>query len=313
MIRIYPVTRFDKPIGHDSYYHIRIAERIKETSNPLYQRNPWPGRGRPHIYPPLYHLSLLVVNSLFGLSITTVTKLLLPLVSGLIAVPVYKLIERHRDRITALAAAGFTALNPLLIYNSYESPQIIGVVLSIGAIYFLVERRHLLGGCLIGLTFLFNPFSAIFLSIPLLLYMLFKREFRGIGKFFSPVILSVLGWFSTRASFLESLNFFFGPKVVSPLLYQSLLSLLPIVLSLIAILFALTWVNNKRIKRFIFKDDLTLLLCIWITCFFLLFLSFLFTPMFYPWRQLLFLSMGLILLFSEELVRPRILDRKSVV
>ncbi len=330
IIRLRPVTQHEKPLHYDSYYHVRVAQRIQETSSPLYQTNPWPREKRPRLYPPLYHLSLIGISSITGLSIITTTRFLLPIITLLISIPIYLLVKKHWDKNSALVAAALMLFNPPLIYSSYDSPQIIGVLLSIITIHLILKEKPIYGGITMGIAFLFNPFSGVFLSFPFIIYLLVKKEFKHTGLFASPIILSIIGWFSTRKNPIEiltrSLNISLGPEIVFPFAYQGLI--LGIIFStlLVIILLLISGENNKqknnhketsltpgKIKKklqFISKDKLTLLLWIWLIFFFILFTSFLITPILYPWRQLLFFSIPLIILISREMTHPNIKSRQ---
>jgi asparagine N-glycosylation enzyme membrane subunit Stt3 len=92
-LRLYHPAVFDKPLKYDSYYHVRVAQEVLDTGA-LPAEDPWPEGGRPHIYPPLYHLLVALASMLSGIGVFDITRFLLPAFASLTALPVYYLVSK---------------------------------------------------------------------------------------------------------------------------------------------------------------------------------------------------------------------------
>jgi asparagine N-glycosylation enzyme membrane subunit Stt3 len=281
-IRLFPVTEFDKPLKYDSYYHLRVVELIKDTGTvPLFE--PWPYEGRPHIYPPLYHLMLIFLSAVASISLLDAIRFFLPIISSLTILATFWLVKSFSTKNAALFASLFMALNPYLISGSYDSPQVINLLLSLFAVYFLLKDKYLHCGLILAPIYLVNTFSALVISLPILVYMLLaKRLKESLIVFIPPVIASLL-WYLPRAGLLycadNSIGTSFIGKTISGLLVQqAALIIIPLL-----VIFALV----KRINGNLYKFYL-----LWTLISTALLLSFVLTFAFHPWRQSIYLSFG---------------------
>ncbi len=287
-LRVYPSTQFDKPLKYDSYYHVRIVELMKETGSiPSFE--PWPYGGRPHIYPPLYHLALLSLNTVTGADVMELVKYFLPIMSALTVLVVFWLVNAFANRNAALLASLFTALNPYLISSSYDSPQVLGLMLSCFAVYLLLKKKYLSSGLALGVIFLINTFSALAASSVIILYMLLTKKWSQIPKILVfPAIFSMI-WYLPRLNLMycydNSLGAFFVGKAVGGMLVQEGIIIMT------PILMALTLMGKV-------KSELHKFYLLWVMVFVALFLSFAFTSAFHPWRQSIYISFGFSILLG---------------
>ncbi len=185
-IRLHPPLAQGSPVNFDSTYHARIAQSVAETGwVPSWD---YAAGGRPHLYPPLYHLLLGYSSAASGIPAMELTGFVLPLVSALLALTAFFLVRRHRGEGTAIWAAAFAAMNPIIIAQSYDSPQLFGLLLFPLIAYFFLKGRYLPGGGLLAVCLLFNYFVALTIAAVLVVFGL-VRLLRG-GRL--PIICGAL-------------------------------------------------------------------------------------------------------------------------
>jgi len=295
-LRVYPATQYNMPLKYDSYYHLRVAELIKEQGTiPLYE--PWPYGGRPHIYPPAYHLLIIATNVFTGIDILDIVRFLLPIVSALTILVVYWLVRKFSNETSALLSAFFVALNPYLISSSYDSPQVIGIMLLCFALYYLLKNKHYPAGLILGIAYLFDTLSALTISAVFVIYMLLSGQTRKIPKILVfPAIFAAI-WYLPRVNLLYCYNNFIGSYFIAKSMGTFMMQEAVIAVSAVLIGFALT----DKIKTGLHK-----FYAIWVVFFTALLLSFVVTSSFHPWRQSTFLSFGfsIFLALSLDALRP---------
>jgi len=190
-IRLYPPITHELNVNFDSIYHARIGQAVAETG--WVPEWDYVAGGRPHLYPPLYHLIIGYSSILSGMPATEIVKYILPLVSALIVLPVFFLIRRYRGIKSALLGAAFTAFNPIIMAQSFDSPQLFGLFLFPLVVYAFLEKRYLLGGVFIAISLLFNyTISATILAV--LLAVALIKHWGGSREFIlRPFIMGAIG------------------------------------------------------------------------------------------------------------------------
>jgi len=284
-LRIYPVLAEDLPLGYDSYFHIRIAEQIQETGK-LPNSIPWP-EPRPFVYPPLYHVILAIASIATGISVLDVTRFFLPIISSLFILATYFLVKKYHTKEVAVLASFFVALNPYLISNSYDSPQIIAMFLSFFFINWLLEKKYLQAGCLLALISLFSSMATALISITALLFLLWKKEWKHLHEIFIPLIIVTGAWYLFKSESLWCLNNTIAPYFLDKSLYPLLIAEGAIITVFFIILLSF--------KPEIRDDFSAFFSCLTIVSYILL-MSFLITPQFHPWRQPFYIFFGISLL-----------------
>jgi hypothetical protein len=222
---------------------------------------------------------------------------MLPIASALTILVVYWLVRKFSNETSALLAAFFTALNPYLISSSYDSPQVIGIMVMCFATYYLLKKKYYHSGLLIGVSYLFDTLSALGISAVFAIYMLLSGQIRKIPRIFSiPVALAAI-WYLPRADLLFCYNNFIGPYFIAKSMGVFMMQEAVIAVSAVLIGFALT----EKIKAGLHK-----FYAIWIVLFTALLLSFVFTSAFHPWRQSTFIAFGfsIFLSLSLDALRP---------
>lgn len=171
-IKLYPPLTYDFPVNFDSIYHARIGQAVADTGwVPSWD---YAAGGRPHLYPPLYHLLLGYGSLLFGIPVIVLVKFILPIVSVLLILPVFFLIREYRDVDTAILGATFAALNPIIVAQAYDSPQLFGLLLFPLIVYYFLKGHYPMGGGLLAVSLLFNYFIAITIGAVLFVFALLK-------------------------------------------------------------------------------------------------------------------------------------------
>jgi len=289
LLRLYPAALSDKPLRFDTYYHVRVAEIMKETGA-IPVSDPWPFGGRPHIYPPLYHISLAAASIASGASVLDVSRFFLPIISSITILGVFWFVRNFRNERTALIASFLFAFNPFLISSSYESPQVIGLLLSLFAVYFLMRKRYLYCGLLLGVIYLFNVFIALIIAAPVILLLLFERRLKQAAITAAPLALFIALWYLPRLDALYCLNNWIGPLFIAKGAGMWVMFSTPAFVALALISVTLLDSIGDRYRRFWLLGT---------TVFMLIFLTHFFTPVLHPWRLDSILMFSFIFVFAD--------------
>jgi hypothetical protein len=279
---------------------MRVAEVIKETGSiPLWE--PWPYEGRPHMYPPLYHVTLAGLSVITGIPISEIIRFFLPIVSSVLILAVFWLVLKFRDEKTALLAAFFIAISPYLISSAYDSPQIIGILLGIFAIYFFLKDHFYKAGILLGFIYLFNPFAAAAFSVPFFAWLILKKATVNIIKTFIIPGIFIGLWYLPRIPLSYCSESILGPyfiiKGMAPLLWQeAVVVLIVLAIFLLITKFASKWKHDRFGKFWL----------LWVLIFAVFYFSFILTPLLHPWRHGILLAFGFSILLADILTRAKI-------
>jgi hypothetical protein len=172
VVKVYPPLTHDFLVNFDSIYHTRIGNIVAQTGwVPAWD---YVAGGRPHLYPPLYHLLLGYTSSISGAKVFELVQYILPLVSALLAIPVFFLIRKYRSGEIALLGAAFMALSPIVASQSYDSPHLFGLLLFPLIVYTLLKSRYYVGGGLLAITILFNYGIAVAIIAVMAIFSLVK-------------------------------------------------------------------------------------------------------------------------------------------
>lgn len=292
MLRLYHALAFEMPLGSDSYYHARVAKLVLDIGA-IPSEEPWPEGGRPHIYPPLYHLLLSLASMLSGISVLGIARFALPIFSLLTVLPVYYLVSKFRDGSTALLAAFFTALSPALIFTSYDSPQVISIFLAAFAAYAFLKERYYLAGLFLGFAYLLNSFSALAISAPLAIMLVSERKYKKLFDLFMAPAIFALAWYLPRLGSFSCLDNGIGPHFIGAGLSSWLAQETLVIVAALAIAYALFDRVTDRFRKF---------WGIWVLFFTIVFLTHFITPSLYPWRQDVFIAFGFGVLLADVLL-----------
>lgn len=153
-LRVYPPLSYDFLVNFDSIYHARIGQIVADMGwVPTW--DPAAG-GRPHLYPPLYHLTIGWTSAVTGISAFELVQYVLPFLSALLVFPTFFLIRKYRDEHAALFGAALMAFCPIVISQSYDSPQVFGLLLFPLLVYSFLKGNYPIGGGILALCVLSN-------------------------------------------------------------------------------------------------------------------------------------------------------------
>lgn len=173
-IKLHPPLNHDFLVNFDSIYHARIGQTVADTGwVPAWD---YAAGGRPHLYPPLYHLILGYGSVVSSIPVIELAKYVLPLIGALLVLPVFFLIRKHRGEEAAVLGAAFAALSPIITAQSYDSPQLFGLLLFPLIAYLFLRGRYMIGGGLFAICLLFNYFIAITIAAVLAVFGLLKAR-----------------------------------------------------------------------------------------------------------------------------------------
>ncbi len=167
-VKIHPAISNDFPVNFDSIYHTRIGQTVADTGGiPAWD---YVAGGRPHLYPPLYHLILGYSSTLSGIAIIDLIKFILPLVSALLVLTTFFLVSKFRDDKIAIWAAAIMAFNPIVTSQSYDSPHLFGLLILPVLAYYFLKRNYFAGGGLFALCILFNYGISMMIAAVIILF-----------------------------------------------------------------------------------------------------------------------------------------------
>jgi len=184
-IKLYPPLTNNFLVNFDSLYHARIGQIVADTSwVPSFD---YATGGRPQLYPPLYHLLLGYSSIVSGIPVIELIKYVLPFISALLVLPAFYLIRKFRDDETALLGAAFMAFNPIIAAQSYDSPQLFGLLLFPIIVRFFIKGDYLICGGLLALSTLFNYFvtgtiAIIMIAFGVIKWLAGRRTLESYGK-----------------------------------------------------------------------------------------------------------------------------------
>ncbi|RLG21672.1 hypothetical protein DRN74_02095 [Candidatus Micrarchaeota archaeon] len=290
-LRLMPALNSELPLRFDSYYHARVAELInRDMSIPSWE--PWPYGGRPHVYPPAYPLLLLFISKLFMTTTLNASRFVLPFISSLIVVAAFYFVRSFKSERAALIASFLISVNPYLVSSSYDSPQVIGILLLIIAVYFVFKKEFFKASILLASVFFFNPFSLVMFSVPLFAYLLIRDKTLNTAKTFSlPIITSIL-WLLLNFNATSCYNNWIGPLFIMKKINPWINFATPIFIFLPIIAFVMIKDLKDKFRFFWFISSI-----VFVAVFMLHFI----TPIFHPWRADVYLMLALSFLFSDSL------------
>ncbi|GEM_PF-1810815 len=301
-VRIYPTLSFATPLKYDTYYHARVAS-LMETQGPLITQEPWPEGGRPHFYPPLYHLLLILGSFLTFNTVLNASRFILPFFAALIPLTGFWFVRELKGDYAALIAAFLLAFNSFFLDASYDSPELFGLLLLPFIAYFLLKEKYLQAGLALAISFMFSIFFGVYASAAFLIFLIYEGKFKKVHhKLFGPSAIFLVLWYLPRLGDLGHLDVAIGSTFISKSLGAWALTYTPVIIAALLILFILM----KYLPKIRYKADrYDTLWTIWTIFFTGMFLTFLVTPVAYPWRMPLYISMGFTFLIANMLANVK--------
>lgn len=172
------VASYQLPFSWDIWYHIRIGEAFKDGFI-WWDWGSFGPQGRPHLYPPGFHILLALLSLTGRVSVETITRFMplvvFPATIGLF----YVLMRQWYDRDVSVLAAFFAVTIPVSVDRGIiSSPQAIGTLFMLAAFILCVRMRErlayaaLAGACL-AVVILTHGLTLIVAVTMLALYVAF--------------------------------------------------------------------------------------------------------------------------------------------
>ena len=289
-LRVYPAEQSTHFMKFDSYYHYSIAKIMKTKGVITWE--PFPQNGRPHLYPPGYHL-LLIFISMFGIPLAVATKYTLPIIFSLSIALAYWLVAKYYSKEQALITAFLLAINPVLITESFGSPQSIAFPLFIISVYYYLEKKYLKSGLILGASSLFTPTGFVYFSIPLIIYSLYKKKTKA-AKYLTSLLVIPVAWLALISKMLYAYSTIAFNYMARGIKFINFINPWYI---------ALVFIPLPLIKKP--KKELTKIFIIFLATSFFFYLSFYFTKIFSPWRQSFYLMIALSFVAGEVFTKNK--------
>lgn len=294
-IRVHPPLSNDFPVNFDSIYHARIGQTVAETGwVPSWD---YAAGGRPHLYPPLYHLTLGYGSIITGVPVLELIKYILPFISVLLILPVFFLIKKYRNMEAATLGAAVVALNPIITAQAYDSPQLFGLLLFPLLVYYFLKGKYFVGGGLFAVCILFNYFIAITIAVVFTVFSLLKFMKGDRMTIVYCTLIAAIGVGLASPWLLVSLSSAgecFDPSTAVSSITGAGIEYLLIIAPFVAFLgFSLLYWLRKR------DDEYTLIWRVALALGTIGFLVSLFIPQLHPYDQFLLFGFSLVFIIPE--------------
>ncbi|MEM3411771.1 MAG: hypothetical protein QW735_02345 [archaeon] len=282
-VRFIPVFAYEYPLKYDSYWHARMAELFK--SKGFVSEIPWP-EPRPNFYVPGYHILLAFLSLISGVSTLQISRFIIAAASWSLCLTPF-LFKKHLKEKTYLSIF-FLAFLPFIINASYDSPEIISVLLGLTALYFIENKKYFHSCIFIFLSSFFNIFGFLLVSVPILSLLFLEKE----KKYwvFAPALSFLLIYYLPLLSQASSFSNEFGTEFVSKTIDYWMKYYTPAIL--LGLFTCLFFIPKKQ-------SNFEKAMFIWFLISCTLFLTHYFTQAFHPWRYPLFISISFSLLLPS--------------
>ncbi len=185
------------PVPPDSYYHLLVARHVYEAGAvPLWDSWEWAPLGRPHLYPPLYHVLLASLAGLLNGDLLAAFRILLTIVLPFTYFTTWYLARWLFDARRAFVALLIVGMDGALVFSAaMGTPGVLATsFVSLMLVLFLTERYVAASilGALAAYTHLGVP-SLSFVGLGL--FCLLNRRY--LPHFFimmAIVVLTMLPW-----------------------------------------------------------------------------------------------------------------------
>lgn len=167
------------PYFVDSYYHLSVIEGFRAAGGPVLQAV-WEAapEGRPHLYPPLFHLLFLPAR-MAGIPAITLARFWTWASFPLLLLSVWFVLRRlTTPRLAALTLIALVTPYSFFLGSINYVPATLTLIFAMGILLALARQRWLAGGLLLALVFWTHAGFSWLLTLSLILFGLFSREHR---------------------------------------------------------------------------------------------------------------------------------------
>jgi hypothetical protein len=173
------------PIPPDGYYHIMVARRILEDrALPLWDWWEFAPLGRPHLYPPLFHILLALLSLPFGGDVIDGFRLMTVLLFPGVLFAEWYFVKRLFGSRRALFALLLTGWDPMFALMALMGlPSVLAGALAVVALARFYERRFVSSGVLLFLSLAMHPGIGPFAAAGMVLFALWDGRYRKAGVY----------------------------------------------------------------------------------------------------------------------------------
>jgi hypothetical protein len=279
LIALIPTLKYQYPLSWDIFYHVHLAKLYLENGFTFWDPLTCFPSGRPIEYPPLFHLLLAGLSSLFNTSPFNVARALQPIFAFSLVLSI-SFVTRRFYGLTAGVSAGLMVIYSFITFNRsmIVSPGTLGLIimpLAIYAYYLALEKSNykflILSGVLSAITFLTHSLSGFCLLLVLLVYTVAIRvsgrntNLRYLGIYLLiTLLLSLIWWGPLYLLYKPEYSVFPGPHLPVIYYYLRYLGILPTLLAIVGFLFLLERKENRDILVIIWAFSILLVSQIYI-------------------------------------------------
>jgi len=194
------------PVPPDSFYHLMVAREVYETQSvPLWNSWEWQPLGRPHLYPPVYHILLALAAVPFHGDFLAAFQNLQPAMLLFAHLTTWYLARWLFGPRRALIALLIVGMDPSLAVTSIlGTPGVLGTSLvSLLAVFFL-SGRWICASALLALAFYTHSGTPALALLGLGAFSLLQRRYfvRFLGMAAIAIVLA-LPWFARDLVFRD--------------------------------------------------------------------------------------------------------------
>lgn len=167
------------PIPPDGYYHLRVAQQILKTGHiPLWNDWEFAPVGRPHLYPPLFHLILAAGGWAYRGDLMAAYRAMLPLVLVVSHLATWFLARWMFDSRRALASLLLVGADPLLAVIALCAPPSVLAGVFATVMLPLFFAGHLVAAVCLGVLSAYTHMSIIPLTLlGLAIFCAWRRDY----------------------------------------------------------------------------------------------------------------------------------------
>lgn len=185
----------DLPLSWDVWYHLRISRQFCEGEF-VWDAGSFGPEGRPHIYPPLFHLFTALLYTITGIPLEIIAQVMAPFLFAASIVSFYFLVKEVVNEKVALISCLLAAVCPILLDRGTSyTPEVVAFILFNVGVTFFLKGKWVITGLLGGLLVLTHgiasvAFFSVIFTYCIFSFLIFKENYWKL--FFQVVIMSIL-------------------------------------------------------------------------------------------------------------------------
>ncbi|MDI6701882.1 hypothetical protein [Methanothermobacter wolfeii] len=167
LFALVPSLKYSIPLPWDIYYHIHNAMIYMDHGTVFWDPITCAPHGRPIYYPPLFHMLLLLIVKITGISFFTVSRFIQPVMAFMIILSFSYVAERLYGGLTGFLTGVFSISSLFFLRMIYPIPESLAVIILPLTVYGYCRSMDpdsgafpIITGFFLGLMMLTHPLSA---------------------------------------------------------------------------------------------------------------------------------------------------------